>query len=144
MRILLAVDGSACSKYAMDRVRSFFPEAALDVLAVVPPPLPEPVAPGWVGGVPIVTDMQLEEELAEQALATAKQTLGEGDKVVYHIAQGDPGATVVRYADEQKVDAIVMGSHGRNAFERLLMGSVATYVVNHATCPVMVIKTKEH
>jgi nucleotide-binding universal stress UspA family protein len=142
MRILLAVDGSACSKYAQERLRFYFPDADVDVISVMPPPLPEPVAPGWVGGVPVVTDMKLEEELAEQALSTAKQVLGETGKVVYHIAQGDPGATIVRYAEDQKVDAIVLGSHGRNAFERLLMGSVAQYVVNHAVCPVMVIKSK--
>ncbi len=143
MRILLAVDGSACSKHALDKVRFFFAEADLDVISVMPPPIPEPVAPGWVGGVPIVTDMRLEEDLAEQALAMAKEALGDKGNVVYHVAQGDPGATVVRYADDQKVDAIVMGSHGRSAFERFLMGSVAQYVVNHATCPVMVIKSKE-
>ncbi|MBC7544130.1 MAG: universal stress protein [Candidatus Sericytochromatia bacterium] len=142
MRILLAVDGSACSRHAMERVRFFFPEANLAVVAVVPPPMPEPVAPGWVGGVPIVTDMRLEEELAEKSLAVAKQILGESDTIVYHIAQGDPGATIVRHAEEHAFDSIVVGSHGRNAFERLLMGSVATYVVNHATCPVMVIKSK--
>lgn len=142
MRILIAADGSSCSKNALEKLRFYFPDADLDVISVMPPPLPEPVAPGWVGGVPVVTDMKLEEEMAEQALATAKQILGDTGKVVYHIAQGDPGATIVRYAEDQNVDAIVMGSHGRNAFERLLMGSVAQYVVNHAVCPVMVIKSK--
>lgn len=143
MRVLLAVDGSEFSKLATAKVREFFPGCTLDVLTIVPLALPEPVAPGWVGGTPIVTEMKLEEELAEKAIATAKAALGEGPDVAYHTIPGEPGAAIVRFAEEHKPDVIVLGSHGRKMLERILMGSVASYVVNHASQPVLVVKTKK-
>jgi universal stress protein A len=47
---------------------------------------------------------------------------------------------IVALADEERVDLIVMGSHGRGWLGRVLMGSVAEYVMRHATCPVLIIK----
>ncbi|MDH3734943.1 MAG: universal stress protein, partial [Gemmatimonadota bacterium] len=49
------------------------------------------------------------------------------------------GPTIVDYADEQDIDLIVMGSHGRRGVPRLLMGSVAEEVVRSAECPVLVV-----
>jgi nucleotide-binding universal stress UspA family protein len=40
------------------------------------------------------------------------------------------------------VDVIVVGSHGRGALERLLLGSVSDQVVRHAPCPVLVIRPR--
>src|SRR5437868_7054088 len=47
---------------------------------------------------------------------------------------------IIRYATEQGVDLIVMGTHGRTGLERLLMGSVAEQVVRGAPCSVLVVK----
>jgi nucleotide-binding universal stress UspA family protein len=48
--------------------------------------------------------------------------------------------TIVEYAERQGVDLIVIGTTGRSGFKKLLLGSVASGVVNYATCPVMVVK----
>jgi nucleotide-binding universal stress UspA family protein len=48
--------------------------------------------------------------------------------------------TIVEYAESQGIDLIVIGTTGRSAFKKLLLGSVALGVVNYATCSVMVIK----
>lgn len=53
---------------------------------------------------------------------------------------GDPATEIVRVADEEKVDLIVLGTHGRTGLKRLLMGSVAESVVRHASCPVLTFK----
>ena len=52
---------------------------------------------------------------------------------------------IVRLAEEEDVDMIVMGTHGRRGLTRMLMGSVAEAVVRRASCPVLTIKqpTKE-
>ena len=50
-----------------------------------------------------------------------------------------PG-TIVDYAENQKVDLIVVGSRGKSGFTRLLIGSVASKVVSYATCHVLVTK----
>ncbi len=53
---------------------------------------------------------------------------------------GDARDLIVRTAESVGADLVVVGSHGRTGIPRLLMGSVASYVVSHAPCDVMVIK----
>ena len=48
--------------------------------------------------------------------------------------------TIVEYAESHSADLIVIGTTGRSGFKKLLLGSVASGVVNYATCPVMVVK----
>lgn len=54
---------------------------------------------------------------------------------------GDEPSTINRFAKENNVDLIVMGTHGRTGLGRLLMGSVAESVLREAPCPVLTIKT---
>ncbi|MEL7499487.1 MAG: universal stress protein [Planctomycetota bacterium] len=49
---------------------------------------------------------------------------------------------IIRYANENDIDLIVMGTHGRTGFRRVLMGSVAEAVVRKADCPVLAVKSK--
>ncbi|QDU29686.1 Putative universal stress protein [Anatilimnocola aggregata] len=60
--------------------------------------------------------------------------------VVYRLVTGDPATSVVQAAEEEGVDFIVVGSHGRTGLGRLLMGSVAESIVRHAKCPVVTVK----
>ena len=54
-----------------------------------------------------------------------------------------PAAAIVSYADEQRIDLIVMGTHGRGAVAHLLLGSVAEKVVRTAHCPVLTVRQPE-
>jgi nucleotide-binding universal stress UspA family protein len=47
---------------------------------------------------------------------------------------------LVRLADEEGVDLIVIGTHGRTGLARVLMGSVAEAVMRRAKCPVLTLK----
>lgn len=49
-------------------------------------------------------------------------------------------SAIVEYAEEEKVDLIVMGTRGLSGFKRLLLGSVALGVATYSTCPVLIIK----
>ncbi|HXW52855.1 MAG TPA: universal stress protein [Myxococcota bacterium] len=49
------------------------------------------------------------------------------------------GGVIVDVAKEQDIDLIVLGSHGRSGLSKMLFGSVAAYVVQHATMPVLVL-----
>lgn len=60
--------------------------------------------------------------------------------VEYRLVTGDPSDAVVRLAEDDAVDLIVLGSHGRTGLTRLLMGSVAEAIVRKAHCPVLVYK----
>jgi nucleotide-binding universal stress UspA family protein len=47
---------------------------------------------------------------------------------------------ILEYAEEQKIDLIVVGTKGRTRFKKLLLGSIASSIVTYAHCPVMVVK----
>ena len=47
---------------------------------------------------------------------------------------------ILEYAEEQKIDLIVVGTRGRTGFKKLLLGSIASSIVTYAHCPVMVVK----
>src|SRR5262245_37856393 len=53
---------------------------------------------------------------------------------------GDPAEQILRRADEEGADLIVLGTHGRTGLARLLMGSVAETVLGGASCSVLVVK----
>lgn len=52
---------------------------------------------------------------------------------------GNPAEEILDYALTEKVDLVVMSSHGRTGLGRFFMGSVAERVVRHASCPVLVV-----
>jgi len=56
------------------------------------------------------------------------------------VESGPPYKAILEAAEKEKIDLIIMGSHGRTGMERLLMGSVAERVVGHAACAVLIVK----
>ncbi|MFM8634571.1 MAG: universal stress protein [Planctomycetia bacterium] len=58
----------------------------------------------------------------------------------HRLTMGDPAAEVIRIAQEEKADMIVLGTHGRTGMMRLLMGSVAEAIVRRAPCPVLIYR----
>ena len=50
------------------------------------------------------------------------------------------GGTIVKYAENEKVDLIVVGTRGRSSLKRMLIGSVASDILHYAHCPVMIVK----
>jgi nucleotide-binding universal stress UspA family protein len=60
--------------------------------------------------------------------------------VQFKVAVGRPAEEIQRVAREEKVDLIVMGTHGRTGVRHLLLGSVAEAVTRHAPCPVFTVR----
>jgi len=60
------------------------------------------------------------------------------------IREGAPAQEIVKYAKDTDIDLIVVGTHGRGAVAKLLMGSVAERVVRTASCPVLTVRHPEH
>ena len=56
-----------------------------------------------------------------------------------HIASGLPASTVVNYAEKNKMDLIVVGSHGKNGL-KLLLGSIASGILHKAKCDVFIYR----
>lgn len=84
-------------------------------------------------------------DLTEQLLDSARKRLGElADRLAVPddrrwVEMGSPKAEILRIAEEQKVDLIVVGSHGRHGLMRLL-GSTASSVVHNAECDVLAVR----
>jgi nucleotide-binding universal stress UspA family protein len=70
----------------------------------------------------------------------AKLSLNLGDTLSASVEVGPTAATIVAVADRERVDLIVMGTHGRTGWSRALMGSTAEKVLHAASCPVLTIK----
>jgi universal stress protein A len=64
------------------------------------------------------------------------------DGVVYkhRYFRGSPAPEILRFAQQEEIDLIIMGSHGRRGLSRILMGSVAEGIMRKAHCPVLVVK----
>lgn len=61
--------------------------------------------------------------------------------VTTHSRIGLPANEIVRFAEEESIDLIVMGTHGWTGFRHLILGSTAENVVRTATCPVLTVKS---
>ncbi len=63
-------------------------------------------------------------------------------KLERHIAVGHPAEQIIDYADSHKIDLIVLGHHTRSKLGKWLLGGTADKVMDHARCPVIVVKGK--
>ncbi len=90
---------------------------------------PETVNAAWVNAT----------EEADEAIDRTVAGFPDGTPVERRVETGEPGLTLVRVGQEAGADVIVVGSRGRGAIKRALLGSVSTYVANNAGRPVLVI-----
>ena len=80
-------------------------------------------------------------EIIAQSLVERGRTLGV--PVSFLVWEGDPGDMIVSAAEAERIDMVIVGSHGRGAVGRLFLGSVSEHVVRHAPCPVLVVRPRE-
>jgi nucleotide-binding universal stress UspA family protein len=145
MKILIGVDDSEHSRAAVDWVKSaswprgtkVFVAAAVSVPVMV---TTEIYAPG-----PGMSTQAFEEavRMGEELTARTEKDLGShGLDTEARVLHGDPRESLVNYAGAIGADLIVVGSHGRSGLAKLILGSVASHVVSHAPCSVLVVKQK--
>ncbi|MCE5194644.1 MAG: universal stress protein [Nitrospiraceae bacterium] len=60
------------------------------------------------------------------------------------ILKGTPYSEIIKFAKENTIDIIVMGTHGRRGIDRVLFGSTAERVVRDAPCPVLSVRQPAH
>lgn len=134
-KILFPTDFSESSDAALRYATVLARDTGAELIIVY---VHEPAAAYGAGD--MVVDVGLaDDEGLKQQLAAVVPT----DPNVTHrheLLHGDPIGEIVRLASEEKADMIVMGTHGRTGFTRLLMGSVAEAVVRRADCPVLTVK----
>jgi nucleotide-binding universal stress UspA family protein len=72
------------------------------------------------------------------------ENLSEIDKVTSRVLVGAPFVEIIRYARDQSIDLIVIGTHGHSALAAMLLGAVAEKVVRKAPCPVLTVRHPKH
>ena len=157
MTMVIGYDGSDCAEAALDDLQlaglpksgeAFVVSVTELAFPFAPPPSYEIVE--LTRGVHLPTDiprvqatessaLQVAQALAERA-ATRLSTNFPGWAIKAEAAVGSPAWELVRKADELKPDLIIVGSHGRSTFSRLVLGSVSQRVLTEARCSVRVAR----
>ena len=143
MRILIAVDESAHSDRAVRFVaRMRWPAGSRVIVANVLAPVLTPPTTGGEGGVPLTIEVtEQQRQLARSVTARAEAALREaGIAAESRTPTGDPREALLRLVKDERIDLLVVGSHGRTGFAKLLLGSVSSHAVTHAHCSVLVVK----
>ena len=147
MKIVVGTDGSNCSQKAVCAVanRPWPAESLVNVISVQEPIFPivgtsfDPYFP-----VDVVDEMTERERCrAEDALTSARQMLSSAGVKLCDTSVtllGDPRNILLDEAKSWGADLIVVGSHGRHGFDRVLLGSVSEAVAMHSHCSVEVIR----
>ena len=95
----------------------------------------------------VVSRESLEEEMAAEAKKRLKTLIpsedAEGLDWEPVIRQGEPFLEIIRFAKEEDIDLIVIGTHGRSGFEHIIFGSTAEKVVRKAPCPVLSVQPEQ-
>ena len=88
-------------------------------------------------------ERNMEENAKAQLEKIVKENLKTKNKVQIFIRKGLVDEEIIKFADEKKVDLIVMGTHGRTGIEYTLLGSIAEKIVRKAKCPVLTVKPEK-
>ena len=138
-RILVPTDGSAEGKRAVAHALDLASVhgAAVHALYVVDTAsyAGMPMESSWEGVGDLLRD-DAKEAVAEVESLAAEIELG----VETAVAEGSPSKEIIRYAEGNDCDLIVMGTHGRGGIDRLLLGSVAEKVVRGSSVPVLTVR----
>jgi nucleotide-binding universal stress UspA family protein len=134
VKSLVAYDGSEPAKLALDRTAEIarLENAEVSVISVAPV-----LRSGRAGGVDPTSDLhehrrELEEAVRRLAAAGISAQAVEG--------VGDPADAIIRLAEQDGTNLVVVGSRGLSGVERFLMGSVSMRVAQHAPCNVYIAR----
>lgn len=140
-KVLIAVDDSPIAAHAVDvgaeLAQALHAEVAL--IYVIDPSLT--YAPE--SGLSADDVKRAAESEGKRLVADLRSRLPEGLGSMQFISAGPPGPEIARAAEQWPADVIVIGSHGRRGMSRALLGSVAEAVMRHASCPVLIVRTKK-
>jgi nucleotide-binding universal stress UspA family protein len=129
VNLLLATDGKKHSEKAINYAFDFaaLQKATLNIVFVVSPKAEE--------------DKEKIIKFGMEVLDKLKQRgVKSGVKVTTMLEAGSPYETILDASERIKADAIIVGTSGKTAIDRVLIGSVSEYVVRNARCTVIVVK----
>ncbi len=144
-RILVATDGSSLSKKAVTNAIQLAATCGAELVALkVVPRYPQtyfegsiPLSPAEIGRI----EKQWMDAAEANLAAVKKAATAKGVTCKTVTAKSDVVSdAIINAAKKQKVDLVVMASHGRKGIKRLLLGSETQHVLTHGSTPVLVLK----
>ncbi|MDO5844614.1 MAG: universal stress protein [Methanocorpusculum sp.] len=138
-KILVSLDGSDISKHAFSRALDLAKtsKAELHVIYVIESGM---ISPGPVDTTWELIYQRFEKEGRDLLEELTQQAKEQGVTLTTHLEAGHAGETIVKTSAELGCDLIVIGSLGKSKLDRLLLGSVSSYVVNYGKTNILIIR----
>ena len=160
-KVLIAIDGSDHSKYALEYIQNCpLPETVdFHIINILPPEItPDMVGHYWRMDMeisPVVITDRMQEQIDNQRIAEEETGRALLEDAVYTLEnlkhpitrvsrRGDAATEILAYAKEQEIDLIISGSRGLSEFRSWLLGSVSRKLVHYAECSVLIVKKPEN
>ncbi|WP_332629310.1 universal stress protein [Halalkalibacter flavus] len=134
--ILLASDGSEHSLRAAEKAAGLakLNNGKVDVVYAVD---------GYTSKADVLTNnskFEIERKRKEKLTPIVNLLKKEGVEYNVHIVQGEPGPTVVNFANKGEYDCVVVGSRGLNKLQTMVLGSVSHKIAKRVELPVLIVK----
>jgi nucleotide-binding universal stress UspA family protein len=154
-RIIVPLDGSRLSAqavpYSAEVAKRFDAEIILvrvlpaAGLSLLPPSAveEEPEARDIIPQETRMKDVDNASNAKRYLMNWAASLKAQGVKVSYQVTIGTPAKSIMELAQAQQASLIVMMSHGRGAFRRAIMGSVADEILRRSSLPVLIVRPKD-
>jgi universal stress protein A len=143
-KILVPIDFSECSRKALQYAVPLAQQFSASLLLVYVLPVHYYVGSEF-GPLDVpVPEAELLQNSQEQLAQFAEREIGERVAATHRVLRGQPVHELVRAAQEEQVDLILLSTHGHTGLKHVLLGSVAENVVRYAPCPVLVVREHEH
>lgn len=138
MAVLVAYDGSRPAQRALAHAAEKYADEEIVLLRVV-----ESADSSLEAGIDLVQEKL--RELREETAAEVSEEVAEliqDDTIDFRMEMvaGKPSREIVEFAEDNDIDTIVIGNHGRRGSSRILLGSVAEKVVRRAPCTVTIVR----
>lgn len=146
MKILLAIEGSDCSRAAVEEViRRPWPSGSELRILSVAHPMPFIPDPTMMGAAAYQESLEKECHRATEVVQMAAKrfaTDAPGLSISTQVLDGSPKKIILQEAEGWDTDLLVLGSHGHGPVHRFLLGSVAQAVALHAHCSVEIVRCR--
>jgi nucleotide-binding universal stress UspA family protein len=142
-RVLVPIDGSDQAWRALDHALDQFESETITVLTIVDPL--EGMYTDLEGGYYTHETYEQAVEAGEQRCEEARRRAQESGRMAETVLEtavevGRPSQEILAYVENEDIDHVVMGSHGRSGVSRILFGSVAETVTRRAPVPVTIVR----
>jgi nucleotide-binding universal stress UspA family protein len=136
-KILVGIDGSPASEKALAAAVDLAAHYQADLIAISVAEVPQ-----VVGLVDEVDELRqsAEAQLREIGAAAVEYARSRGVVMRSVVVRGHAADAIVRYAESEGVNLIVLGQHGHSRISRFFLGSTTDRVSEHSPCSVMIVK----